>query len=285
MSLRDEIRDFLTSRRGRITPENAGLPAYGGRRRVTGLRREEVALLAGVSVDYYNRLERGNLRGVSENVLNAVAQVLQFDEAEHAHLHDLARASNAAPAKRRRENSRGVRPGLLRLLDAMAEAPAGILNARLDVLAANRLGRALYASALSGSGQPANLARFAFLDPRSKDFYADWETTADDTVAILRSAAGGSPYDRVLSDLIGELSVRSEDFRSRWAAHHVRFHRTGVKKMRHPAVGDLTLSFEALHLDADPGLVLLAYTAEAGSASEDALRTLAEWAATRERNA
>jgi hypothetical protein len=216
MTLQNDVRDFLMSRRARITPENAGLPAYGGKRRVTGLRREEVALLAGVSVDYYNRLERGNLRGVSEGVLDSVARVLQLDEVEHAHLRDLARAANAAPAKRRRASPQSVRPSLQRLLDAMTETAAGVLNNRLDVLATNRLGRALYAGIFSGSEQPANLARFAFLGPRGKDIYADWEATAEDTVAILRSAAGSNPYDRDLSNLIGELSTRSEDFRSRW---------------------------------------------------------------------
>ncbi|MCO5996258.1 helix-turn-helix transcriptional regulator [Actinoallomurus rhizosphaericola] len=284
MGLENEVRDFLTSRRARITPDDAGLPVYGGIRRVPGLRREEVALLAGVSVDYYNRLERGRLRGVSENVLDSIARVLRLDEAEHAHLRDLARAANATPAKRRRTTPRGVRPALQQLLDAMTEAAAGILNDRMDILAANRLGRALYADAFSESGRPANLARFAFLDPRSTDFYADWETAADDTVAILRSAAGGNPYDRDLSDLIGALSTRSEDFRSRWAAHDVRFHRTGTKKLHHAVVGDLTLSFEALDLASDPGLTLLAYTAEAGSTSEDALRMLASWAATQEQH-
>ncbi|GAA5051545.1 transcriptional regulator with XRE-family HTH domain [Thermocatellispora tengchongensis] len=284
MSLQNDVRDFLRSRRARITPEEAGLPAYGGIRRVAGLRREEVALLAGMSVDYYNRLERGNLRGVSEGVLDSVARVLRLDEAEHAHLRDLARACNAAPAKRRLAGPRSVRPSLQRLLDAMTEAAAAILNSRLDVLAANRLGRALYLDALDQPEQPGNLARFAFLDPRSKDFYTDWETTAADTVAILRSAAGGNPYDRDLSNLIGELTTRSEDFRSRWAAHNVRFHRTGTKRLHHPVVGDLVLSFEAMDLSSDPGLVLLAYTAEAGSTSEDALRMLASWAATHQQH-
>ncbi|MEW2384727.1 helix-turn-helix transcriptional regulator [Micromonospora sp. NPDC047707] len=282
MSLPDDVRDFLTSRRAKITPEHAGLPAYGGRRRVAGLRREEVALLAGVSVDYYNRLERGNLRGVSESVLDSVARVLQLDEAEHTHLRGLARAANAAPAKRRRVSPRSVRPSLQRLLDTMTEAAAGILNHRLDILAANRLGHALYSDVLGEAEQPGNLARFAFLDPRSRDFYSDWEATAADTVAILRSAAGSNPYDQDLSDLIGELSTRSEHFRSRWAAHHVRFHRTGTKRLHHSVVGDLALSFEAMDLSSDPGLVLLAYTAEAGSTSEDGLRMLASWAATQE---
>ncbi|WP_033344482.1 helix-turn-helix domain-containing protein [Catenuloplanes japonicus] len=297
MTLQQDIRDFLTSRRARITPERAGLPAYGGRRRVAGLRREEVALLAGVSVDYYNRVERGNLRGVSGPVLDAIARVLHLDEAEHAYLHDLARTANSTPVTRRGAVSRGgavsrrgavsrtVRPGLRRLLDAMTEAPAAVVNGRMDILAANRLGRALYAEVLDHRGLPGNLAHFGFLSPRGRTFFPDWERTADDSVATLRSAAGSNPYDRDLSDLVGELSTRSDEFRTRWAAHDVRFHRVGTKRFQHAVVGDLTLSYETMDLSADPGLVLLAYTAEAGSPSGDALRLLASWAATQEQQA
>jgi len=277
---RNDIRDFLASRRARITPERAGLPAYGSNRRVKGLRREEVALIAGVSVDYYTRLERGNLKGASEGVLDAVARALQLDEAERAHLFDLAGAANTTPRARRRPAPQRVRPSVQRLLDAMTAAPAYLRNGRLDILAANRLGYALYSEVFTETVRPANNARFVFLNPRATDFYLDWDSVAEDSVAILRAAAGQNPYDRALTDLIGELSTRSEEFRTRWAAHNVRFHRTGFKRLHHPIVGDLDLTFEALELPADPGLRITTYTAEPGSPSQDGLNLLASWAAT-----
>jgi len=278
MDNRTTIRDFLTSRRAKITPGRAGLPAYGGNRRVAGLRREEVAMLAGVSVDYYTRLERGNLNGVSESVLEALARALQLDEAERAHLFDLARTANATPStRRRRVTPQRIRPGVQRVLDSMVGAPAWVRNGRLDFLAANRLGHALYSPMLTGAAQPANNARFAFLDSRSREFYCDWERAAGDIVAILRAEAGRNPYDRGLTDLIGELSTRSEEFRTRWAAHNVRFHRTGAKQVQHPVVGVLDLSYEAMELSADEGLTMLVYTAEPDSPTRD---LLASWAAT-----
>jgi transcriptional regulator with XRE-family HTH domain len=282
MSNLESVKEFLASRRARITPDKAGLPAYGGNRRVPGLRREEVAMLAGVSVDYYNRLERGNLQGVSEAVLDSISRALQLDEAEHAHLYDLARAANTSPAKRRKSSPQKVRPSVQRLLDAMTDAPAWVRNNRHDFLAGNRLGFALYADMFIDPVRPANSARFCFLSEKAKDFWPNWERTADDVVAMLRSEAGSNPYDRDLSDLIGELSTRSETFRTRWAAHDVRFHRTGTKKLHHSVVGDLELSYEAMELTSDPGLTFLAYTAEPGSPSADALRMLASWAATNE---
>ena len=202
MDNRTEIREFLASRRARLTPQQAGLPSYGGHRRVAGLRREEVALLAGVSVDYYTRLERGNLGGASESVLDALARALQLDEAERTHLFDLARAANATPGTRRRPASQRIRPGVQRVLDAMTGAPAWIRNGRADVLAANRLGRALYAPVFDSPVRPANTARFTFLDPRATDFYADWERTADDMVAccapkpVATRTTGGYRPDR-----------------------------------------------------------------------------------------
>src|SRR6266536_5893584 len=277
---RNEIREFLTSRRVKITPEQAGLRTYGGNRRVPGLRREEVALLAGVSVDYYTRLERGSAAGVSETVLEALARALQLDEAERAHLFDLARAAHAAPRRRRRPAPQRVRPSVQRILDAITAAPAFVRNGRMDLLGANRLGRAFYSQHFDSPHRPANSARFIFLDPRATDFYVDWEQVATDAVAILRSEAGRDPYDRGLSDLIGELSTRSETFRTRWAAHNVRFHDTGVKRFHHPVVGDLELTFETMGLAADAGLMLFVYTAEPGSKSEEALNLLASWAAT-----
>jgi transcriptional regulator with XRE-family HTH domain len=281
MDPKDEIREFLSSRRARITPQQAGLPVFGGSRRVPGLRREEAAMLAGVSVDYYTKMERGQLRGVSESVLDALARGLKLDEAERAHLLDLARAAGPSPpARRRRSPQQQVRPSVQRLLDAMTEAPALVQNGRGDVLAANRLGYALYSEMDLAPGRPANHARFVFLDTRSRHFFSEWERVADDTVAMLRAEAGRDPHDRALSDLVGELSTRSEDFRVRWAAHNVRAHQTGAKRYHHPVVGDLTLTYEMLELAADPGLHLLAYSAEPGSRSQDALDLLGTWAAT-----
>jgi transcriptional regulator with XRE-family HTH domain len=280
MSNQEDVKEFLSSRRAKITPEQAGLPAYGGNRRVTGLRREEVAMLAGMSVDYYNRLERGNLHGASEAVLGSIARALQLDEAETSHLFDLASAANTSPTKRRRSSPQTVRPSIQRMLDAMTDAPAWVRNARHDFLAANRLGYALYSEMFTDPVRPANNARFVFLNERSKAFFPDWERAADDIVAMLRSEAGVNPYDRDLTDLIGELSTRSEVFRTKWAAHNVRFHRTGTKRLHHPEVGDLELSYEAMELSSDPGLTFLAYTAEPNTPSADGLRLLATWAAT-----
>jgi transcriptional regulator with XRE-family HTH domain len=261
---RNEIRQFLASRRARITPEQAGLPAYGGNRRVPGLRREEVALLAGVSVDYYTRLERGNFGGVSEAVLDALARALQLDEAERGHLFDLARAANTTARPRRRPVHQRVRPGIQRILDAMTDAPADLRNGRRDILAANRLGYALYSELFVDPVRPANVARFLFLSPRAQDFFPDWDGTANDLVANLRTEAGRNPYDRGLQDLVGELSTRSQEFRTRWAAHNVRQHQTGRKRLHHPVVGDLELTYEVLELPADPGLALVVYGAEPG---------------------
>jgi transcriptional regulator with XRE-family HTH domain len=274
-----EIREFLTTRRARITPDEVGLPVYGDNRRVPGLRREEVALLAGVSVDYYTKLERGSLGGASDDVLEALARALRLDEAERTHLYDLARASQpATAARRRRTKKQQVRPGVQRILDSMTAAPAFVRNGRLDLLAANQLGYALYWHVVAG--QPANTARFVFLDPRSQDFYLDWDHVANEVVAILRSEAGRDPYDRGLTDLVGELSTQSQTFRTKWAAHNVRFHDTGVKRLQHPVVGALELTYESMELAADSGLAMFAYTAEPGSKSEEGLKLLASWAAT-----
>jgi transcriptional regulator with XRE-family HTH domain len=277
---KNEIREFLATRRARISPQQAGLATYG-RRRVPGLRREEVAVLAGVSTDYYAQLERGNLTGVSDSVLDAIARALQLDEAEHAHLHDLARAANTAPHTRRRPAPKHqIRPVVQRILDGMTALPAIVLNGRLDLLAANRLGRALYSPAYDGSARPVNLARFTFLNPRATQLYPNWDDAANTTVAMLRSDAGRNPYDRRLSDLIGELSTRSETFRNRWAAHNVRLHRAGAKQFHHPVVGDLSLAYEVMQLTADTGLTLTAYSPEPDSPSHDRLALLASWAAT-----
>jgi transcriptional regulator with XRE-family HTH domain len=278
---RSEIREFLTSRRAKITPDQAGLTAYGPRR-VPGLRREEVAVLAGVSVPYYTRLERGDLSGVSEGVLDALARALQLDDAERAHLFDLARAAGPTAKTRRRPAPQRIRPGVQRLLDAITGAPALLQNSRLDILAANQLARALYSELFADAAQPHNHARFNFLNPAARDLYPDWERGADDAVALLRAEAGRDPYDRDLTDLIGELSTRSQEFRTRWADHNVRLHQTGTKRFHHPIVGELTLTFEMLELAADPGLHLLTYTAEPDTTSDEGLNLLGSWAATLE---
>ena len=273
----NEITEFLVSRRARIRPEQAGLPSYG-KRRVPGLRREEVATLAGVSVDYYKRLERGNLSGVSDLVLEALARALQLDDAEPAHLFDLARATGPVAPRQRRPAPR-IRPVVQRVLDSIG-APAILRGPHGDYLGYNQLGRALYAPLFDSHEQPPNSARFAFLDPAAQDFYVDWERVASDLVAHLRSEAGRNPYDRGLTELVGELSTRSDEFRERWAAHNVRFHRTGTKRVHHPVVGELELGYESLEFAADSELVINVYTAEPGSASQDALNILASWEAT-----
>jgi hypothetical protein len=238
--------------------------------------------LAGVSADYYRRLERGQVSGVSELVLEALARALELDEAERAHLFDLARAAGrvgVASPKRSRPAKTRVRPVVRRLLDQI-DAAAIVSNVHGDYLAANALGRALYAPVFESPEQPANSARFTFLDPAARDFYPEWERLASELVAALRSHAGRNPYDRNLQDLIGELSTRSDEFRVRWAAHNVRFHRTGTKRLHHPIVGELELSYETLTLDADDGLRMALYTADAGSATQQALDLLASWTAT-----
>jgi transcriptional regulator with XRE-family HTH domain len=275
-----EIREFLTSRRARITPEQAGLRTYGtGSRRVPGLRREEVASLAGVSVAYYTKLERGDTSGVSDAVLDALARALQLDEPERTHLFDLARAGQPTSRPRRRRAPKQIRPGIQRLLDAI-NAPAMVRNGRMDILGTNQLGRALYADLLSIGNEPANSARFTFLDPRATTLFVDWDQAADDAVAVLRSEAGRNPLDRDLSDLVGELSTRSDEFRMRWARHDVRYHDTGTKRLHHPLVGLLELTYEGMTLVADPELTMFVFTAEVGSKSEEGLNLLASWAAT-----
>lgn len=285
MDNRDEVRAFLTSRRARITPEQAGLRHFNRNRRVPGLRRSEVADLAGVSVEYYAQLERGNLAGASDSVLAALACALHLDEAEQQHLAALARAAGPGSRARRKPVAQQVRPSVARVLALMTDVPAFVTNGRGDVIAANPLMEALYAPMFDDATGPANHARFAFLDPRARDFWRDWERIATTTVAMLRAEAGRDPYDKGLTDLVGELCTRSEEFRTRWAAHDVRLHNTGIKQFRHPVVGEIDLDFETMQLTADPGLSMTLLSAPAGSAADDALRLLASWAATRERAA
>lgn len=282
---RYDAREFLRSRRARLTPETAGIIPFGGSRRVPGLRREEVAMLAGVSVDYYTRLEKGNLRTASDQVLDAISEALQLDDAERAYLFDLARAARtASPSGLRASTAADARvpDSLQRVLDGMRGIPALISNGRLDIVAANRLARALYAPVFDSPtrlpGAPANLARFRFLDPTSRGFYPRWAESAQTPVGMLRLQAGRNPRDRALSNLIGELSTRSDEFRARWAAHDVRSHDAGVKHIRHPLVGEIALDFDAMTVDAHRSLRLMAYTARPDTADAEALALLDSWA-------
>jgi transcriptional regulator with XRE-family HTH domain len=281
---RSEVRDFLTSRRAKVTPQQAGLPQTF-HRRVPGLRRSEVAALAGMSVEYYAKLERGSLGGVSAGVLDAIARALQLDEAERSHLFHLAQAADgtsAALRPRRVPRQWTVRPSLQWTLDSITTGPAIVGNNRSDLLATNHLGRALYADLYNDSSDPPNFARFTFLDSAAHRFYPDWNLAADITVANLRTAAGQDPHNKSLHDLVGELSTCSEEFRRRWSAHNVRTHGTGTKHFHHHIVGDLTLAYESLDLRAEPGLTMTIYAAEPDSPTAHALALLASWVATQE---
>lgn len=276
MDPKDEARDFLITRRNRLTPERAGLAYVGGNRRVPGLRREEVAMLAGVSVEYYVRLERGNLAGASEQVLDALSSALQLDEAERAHLYDLAR--HASARSRSSAPRRVLRPQVQWLLDQMTGSAAYVRNGRLDIVGTNALGRALYSPVFEAAG--GNSSRFIFLcAEQAREFFVDYDEISLNSAAILRTLAGENPHDPALTRLVGELSTRSERFRQLWARHDVRLHRSGVKRFRHPVVGELEVSYESMDLAADPGLRLNAYAAEPGTESAEKMRLLASWAA------
>lgn len=282
MEIKREIRDFLMSRRARVTPQMAGLPnAGGGDRRVPGLRREEVAMLAGVSVEYYTRMERGSLGGASESVLEALVRVLQLDDDERAHLYDLARSAGASSWTRKKPRREpAVTDAVQQVLDSMS-VPAVVMNARMDLVAANYLGRALYPGPFSMTGQP-NFARFAFLDSRAADFYADFESAKNFTVSVLRAAVGRDPLDTKLSDLIGELAARSQDFSARWGKHNVHRHIQGRKTFHHPGVGTLDLVYTDLALPGDPTVSMTTYTAAPDSPTADSLALLGAWARTQQ---
>ena len=280
---RAEVREFLISRRAKISPQQAGLPAAGSRR-VPGLRRGEVATLAGVSIEYYSKLERGSLAGASASVLDAIARALQLDDAERAHLFHLAHAADGTSAgmrPRRRPATRWTpRPSLHWVLDTVT-APAIVRNGRMDLLAVNHLGRAMHSSLYDRDpADPPNFARYTFLDDDSHRFYPDWDVAADTCVAILRTEAGRDPHDKGMHDLVGELSTRSEDFRRRWSAHNVRYHGAGTKRFHHQVVGDLELAYESVDMISEPGLTLTIYAAEPASPTAHALALLASWAAT-----
>ncbi|ORV97486.1 helix-turn-helix domain-containing protein [Mycobacterium kyorinense] len=281
MDVGKDIKGFLMSRRARITPEQVGLPS-GRRRRVPGLRREEVAQLAGVSIEYYTQIERGHVSGVSDEVLDAVARALRLTEAEATHLFDLARAATAKPGKTRspRRADRAVPGGVQALLDSMVTAPAVVINGHLDIVAANTLGRALYAPVFDRGNTTPNLARFVFFDASADQVFPEWSMMADDVVALLRAEAARSPHSPAVTGLVGELATRSEQFRTRWAAHNVKAHRHGVKRFRHSDVGELSLTYNVFDITAAGGLSLIGYTAEPHSRSEQALRLLASWTAT-----
>jgi transcriptional regulator with XRE-family HTH domain len=289
MDNRAEVREFLTSRRAKVSPHQAGLPEVGARR-VPGLRRGEVAMLAGVSIEYYSKLERGALAGASASVLDALARALQLDDAERGHLFDLAQAADGTLAGRRPRRRPGRSwappPGLQWVLDRFT-APALVRNGRMDLLATNHLGRAMheavYASPVASSNGTPSFARFTFLDlDAAHDFYPDWEGAADICVAILHTEAGRDPHDKDLHDLVGELSTRSPAFRRRWSAQDVRTHGAGTKTFRHHEVGELVLAYESVDMVSAPGFTLTLYAAEPGSPTAHALDLLASWAATRD---
>lgn len=287
---RGEIRDFLASRRAKITPAQAGLPT-GTRRRVPGLRREEVAVLAGVSTEWYTRLEKGHIGGVSEDVLDAVARVLRLDHDERTYLFDLARSSRQGSRTPPRRRDVEVPPQVRWLLDSMTTSSAFVRNGRTDILVGNALARALFAPMFDSAttdkrGRP-NIARYIFLDPGAQNFFVDWDAAGIATTALLRAEVGRDPRDRALRELVGDLSTLSPEFRGRWAAHDVLIRHDGVKRLQHPDVGHLELTFQSLDLPLSGRAVhdLIVYTAEPGTASEDRLKLLVSWAATQTRTA
>lgn len=279
MEQRDEVGNFLRTRRDRITPEQAGILG-STRRRVPGLRREEVAMIAGVSVEYYARMERGDLRGVSIEVLDSLARALHLDDAETDHLHALAEAAGTQPARRRKiPAEQPFRPSLQRFINAIP-MPVWVRDRRMDFVAGNAMGRALYSPLLNDPSSRGNTARFMFLSPAARNFFPDWSEGASGIVASLRTYAGQHPRDERLTALIGELVTRSDEFRQRWAAHDVRHHRTGIKRIHHPDVGDLELNYEAMDFPANPEWFMFGYTAEPGTPSEERLTLLGSLAAT-----
>jgi transcriptional regulator with XRE-family HTH domain len=275
MGRQAELGEFLKSRRARIDPEALGVP-NAGRRRVPGLRREEVAQLAGVSMDYYVRLEQGRAAHPSESVLDAIARALELDDVERSHLHGLARPAQTRP----RPRPERVRPELRRLLDRLGGVPAFVLGRRMDILAWNRLAAALHADLDGLPPRERNIARLLFLDPASHDRYPEWRQVARETVGLLRRLAGRYPDDPRLAELIGELSMKSEPFRRWWAAGDVREKTHGRKLIRHPSVGELELDYETFALPDAPDQLLVTYTAAPGSPSETCLALLASWAET-----
>lgn len=283
-SNRDDIRDFLISRRARLAPEQVGLPA-GTRRRVQGLRREEVAVLSGVSTEWYTRLEKGHISEVSEDVLAAVARALQLSDDERGYLFDLARAARPTRRAPARPRETVVDGPVQWLIDSVTLSAVFLRNGRLDVVASNPLARALHSpmfACATAARHPPNFARYHFLDPTSRDFFVDWDGGAAATVALLRAEAGRNPGDKALRELVGDLSTVSADFRTLWAAHDVRSRHEGLKRLQHPMVGYIELTYQSAEL-ANPSRAarsLNIYTAEPGTAHENNLHLLASWSAT-----
>ncbi|ALV33903.1 helix-turn-helix transcriptional regulator [Streptomyces sp. CdTB01] len=274
---RAELSEFLRTRRARLKPEDVGLPDFGRHRRVPGLRREELAQLAGVSVAYYTRLEQGNGRNVSAEVLDAIARALRLSDAEHSHLTHLAKPKQhkKKPAAR----TQAVRGSLRQLLDTLDGVPAYVTGRYSAILAWNRMAAALFGDWGELPVQERNWARLVFLNPACRELFVEWEQKASDIVSFLRMEAGCFPDDPRLSALVGELSVKSEEFRRLWATHDVKEKGHGLKHLHHPLVGDLTLNFESFRPADDDGQALITYHAEPGSPSAEALRLLASWGA------
>lgn len=279
MDTRHEVQEFLTALRARITPDMAGLTVFGGERRVPGLRREEVAQLAGVSTAYYTRMERGDLRGVSESVLSALGRALQLNPAESSHLFDLARAASGPRRTQRAKPEPRVPARMGQLLDTMGDVPALVLTRLGNPVASNALGRGLFPHLFPEGAAPVNHCRYLFLDDRSEVFYPDWETSARESVSSLRLLSGQDPSDRALASLVGDLATRSEEFRTWWGGHTVRTHVSGTKRINHPVVGELTVGYDVLAMQSAPGLSITTYLPEPGSTSADALAMLRSWIA------
>jgi transcriptional regulator with XRE-family HTH domain len=280
MDLRRDVQQFLTGMRARLTPEEAGVTIFGGERRVPGLRREEVAQLTGVSTAYYTRLERGNLRGVSESVLRSLARTLHMNDAETQHLFDLARAASEGARTPRVKPQSRLPQRAAQLIEAMPDVPTVALGRLGDPVGANALGRALFPHLFPENGEPLNHTRYLFLDDRSREFYVDWERSARHVVSVMRLVAGRDPSDRALMALVGELATHSPEFRTWWAGHTVQVHTAGTKAIRHPVVGELTVAFETLTLGSTPDVRIVTYLADPGTPSADALDLLRSWVAT-----
>lgn len=273
MSNKTEVREFLTACRAKVSTAQAGINHYSGERRVPGLRREEVAQLAGVSTTYYTRIERGDLSGVSVSVLNSLVRALNLDEAERIHLFDLARSSEGLRSQNISKQVK-ISPNIAQLIDQMADIPAIAFNDHFDVIASNKLGRSLFPDLFPEHGRPLNQVRYLFLDPRATIFYTDWESTAKDAVSALRLIVGGKTNDAKLMKLIADVANGSEQFRAWWGGHTVRIHSSGKKHFNHPAIGEMTLSFEVLEIAAQSEIKLVTYLAEPGSSSADGLAML-----------
>lgn len=272
MDRAQQLSEFLKTRRARLSPDEVSTGAFGGQRRVPGLRREELALLAGVSVDYYTRLEQGRARNVSPDILNAVADALRLDPDERTHLHNLAKP---ASARKRPSRPQRVGPEMRQALDALTTVPAYIIGRRLDILAWNDLARLLVADFPALPATERNMARLVFLDETAKDLYPDWETKARDTVSNLRLDAGRHPDDPQLASLVGELSLHSADFRQLWADHTVRGRTRGRKRFIHPQLGELVLDYVAMRAPDDPDMTVMIYSAPPGSDAATSLHLLA----------